>query len=141
MATNIYKTIEFLSANLEKIRSNFDKKVLGFAEQQIEKYQKYGEKYYCSPRQRGFLRSVEARLHVLLKTGEKPKSKLDELREKRRKILKRISKDNDLVARGNQMTAADVPSAIIGIANASNDAAMRHSRSKRMQIDKLEKII
>lgn len=122
--TNIHKIIRDLE---ERIDSISEEKSRGFVRQMVADLARDGDSFHCTLKQRQYLLSLWYQTAPAVQ--EKPKSRLDELRARKAKILKGQRRRQVRENRAAAMDAGGSRWALQAIADNGVSAKMRHRRS------------
>jgi hypothetical protein len=124
---DVHKIIRHLQEHADQLSENQRR----FVDQMVARLNKYGDGFYCSWRQRMYLSGLYSKLS---KTElEKPKSRLDELKERKRKLLAKVGQQRRSKDRATELDVRGIPIVLGNIAANPVNVKMRHDKSVRQR--------
>jgi len=132
MSMSLREAIETIKANRAFVPAHCD----SFVEQMIAGLEKYGDSFFVSRRQRGFLCAIIGQYLPQTKTSDKPKSRLQELKEKKAMLLaqsRRAALRKTSVNNQKSIALAKLGAGELQVSDAPT-AKMRHAKSLARQL-------
>ena len=128
--TNLHQTIRYLERHLDLVD---DDRQLGFVKQMIEQLDQQGDVFVCSSKQARFLFAIWSNVYQK-ESGDRPKSRIEQLREKRNKILKGGRRRASKRIRANEMEANGIGLVMKNISEGTPEARLVHDKNLRRQL-------
>lgn len=128
--TNIHEIIRLLE---ERIESMPDEHAKRFVRDMAAKLDKFGDTFNASPKQHGYLWALIEQTFWSTENG-KPKSRLEELKDRKAKLLKKQRNHKAQVGWARSADAAGVGVVMRQISEQPVTARMRHDKSISRQL-------
>lgn len=125
--TDVRKIIRYLEDRADQL----DEKSRVFVRDMAARLDKYGDTFYCSWKQRKYLGALYNRLSRT--EPEKPESRLEELKERKTKLMRSVQRRRKREAEADSAAAGGIPLVMQSISANPVDAKMRHFKSQQQR--------